>query len=220
MSSIHATVHTRGSHPLLRTGGVDGPFNDLVWSKSKCPTDPTLFGMSLEECLNECRTKTTCTAISYMNEACLTVHCSRPVPTPQKQINGAVSYILTAPTTTTTTEAPTTTTTTEAPTTTTTTEAPTTTTTTEAPTTTATPGNTTETCCPEDKFECDNGNCISPCQVCNGFNNCGDRSDERYCQGACNLAHHFLCDNDKCFRSSAKCNGRDDCGDGSDEVNC
>jgi len=78
-------------------------------------------------------------------------------------------------------------------------------------------GNSTETCCPEDKFECDNGNCISPCQVCNGFNNCGDRSDERYCQGMCSSPHHFLCDNGKCVRSTVRDNGRDDCGDGSDE---
>jgi len=78
-------------------------------------------------------------------------------------------------------------------------------------------GNTTESCCPKDKFECDNGRCISPCQVCNGFNNCGDMSDECNCQGRCGSPHHFLCDNGKCFRSNVRDNGRDDCGDGSDE---
>jgi len=80
--------------------------------------------------------------------------------------------------------------------------------------------DTSETCCPEDKFECDNGKCISPCQACNGFNNCGDRSDERYCTNECDGQHHFLCDNGKCYRSFVKCNGADDCGDGSDEANC
>merc|ERR1711970_486191 len=214
--SLHATVHARGEQPLLRTGpGYLGPYSK-VWGPM-CD-DRFVEDKSLAECLELCRNDDTCTAIAHKarDDYCALHACPLPVPEPQFTFSGFLGYVPTESPTTTTTEP--TTTTTEIITT--TTEAPTTTTTTAAPTTTTTPGNTTESCCPEDKFECDNGKCISPCQVCNGFNNCGDRSDERYCQGACNKAHHFLCDNDKCFRSSAKCNGRGDCGDGSDEANC
>jgi len=73
-------------------------------------------------------------------------------------------------------------------------------------------------CCPADKFECDNGDCIRPCQVCNGFNNCKDGSDECNCDKSnCVSPHRFLCDNKRCLRSALVRNGRDDCGDNSDE---
>ena len=35
--------------------------------------------------------------------------------------------------------------------------------------------------CPPSRFECDNGMCIYRWWRCDGSNNCGDNSDERYC---------------------------------------
>jgi len=35
--------------------------------------------------------------------------------------------------------------------------------------------------CREDQFECDDGRCISAWGVCDGWNECGDFSDEQNC---------------------------------------
>ncbi len=37
-------------------------------------------------------------------------------------------------------------------------------------------------CKSEDRFECPNGKCINQTEVCDGRNDCGDRSDEIICQ--------------------------------------
>jgi len=179
--------------------GFDGPFNN-VWMDIQCQHLVNYPSTPLQQCQDNCLVNNTCTAINFKaeNNFCVLRACGRPVPAPNGTAEGFVGYALAEPTTTTTTTiAPTTTTTT--------------TTTTEGPT---------ESCCPADKYECDNGHCITPCQVCNGFNNCGDRSEERYCNGDCNGPHHFLCDNGKCFRHTVRCDGGDDCGDGSDEAGC
>lgn len=36
--------------------------------------------------------------------------------------------------------------------------------------------------CHSDRFECPNGKCINKTEVCDGRNDCGDRSDEVVCQ--------------------------------------
>ena len=36
--------------------------------------------------------------------------------------------------------------------------------------------------CPESHWKCANGKCIYKSDVCNGYTNCGDGSDERNCR--------------------------------------
>ena len=40
--------------------------------------------------------------------------------------------------------------------------------------------------CSSSQFTCDNGKCIQPSSKCNGDDDCGDRSDEKNCQGKFN----------------------------------
>ena len=37
--------------------------------------------------------------------------------------------------------------------------------------------------CDKDDFSCGNGNCIENWAKCNGYDNCGDQSDEEGCTG-------------------------------------
>ena len=84
---------------------------------------------------------------------------------------------------------------------------------------------------------CPLGNCIDPSNMCNGYPDCNDCSDENLevCQSLgpvlcshlnsthceCPSAGDMLCRNQVCVSKALYCDGRDDCGDGTDEPeNC
>ncbi|XP_035769249.1 suppressor of tumorigenicity 14 protein-like [Neolamprologus brichardi] len=66
------------------------------------------------------------------------------------------------------------------------------------------------------RFQCNNSLCISKISQCDGWNDCGDNSDEINCT----CPGKFKCSNTRCIKKTLQCNGRDDCGDNSDELNC
>ena len=79
--------------------------------------------------------------------------------------------------------------------------------------------------CSVDEFTCSAGRikCVSIDQICDGIENCEDRSDEHHCH-TCGGPHGnwFYCGNNKndCIVSHWRCDGEQDCHDGSDELNC
>ncbi|KAK2846663.1 hypothetical protein Q5P01_009662 [Channa striata] len=66
-------------------------------------------------------------------------------------------------------------------------------------------------------FQCTNQRCIKPELTCDGWNDCGDMSDEMNCQ--CK-PDDISCKNGLCKPTFWKCDGVNDCGDGTDEENC
>lgn len=70
--------------------------------------------------------------------------------------------------------------------------------------------------CPN-KFACNSGICISKELQCDGWNDCGDMSDEMKCQ--CEK-DQFACDNGLCKPKFWECDRANDCGDWSDEKRC
>lgn len=70
--------------------------------------------------------------------------------------------------------------------------------------------------CP-DKFRCRNNNCIKLALKCDGWNDCGDMSDEVECN--CNSTD-IRCRNGFCKPMFWKCDGVNDCGDNTDEMDC
>ncbi|MCJ8733437.1 hypothetical protein PDJAM_G00223470 [Pangasius djambal] len=70
--------------------------------------------------------------------------------------------------------------------------------------------------CP-DKFLCNNKRCVSSALRCDGWNDCGDSSDERNCNCEASM---ISCKNGLCKPLFWKCDGIDDCGDKTDEMNC
>lgn len=101
--------------------------------------------------------------------------------------------------------------------------------------------------CPEGKFRCNTGRCLAPPLVCDGYDDCGDLSDELNCGESlthhwlivnpfmiahicmfillvcvpvCDLAHEHRCADGRCVSRDWLCDGDHDCLDKSDELNC
>ncbi|GAA6235702.1 suppressor of tumorigenicity 14 protein [Lates japonicus] len=70
--------------------------------------------------------------------------------------------------------------------------------------------------CPK-QFQCNNQRCIKLDLKCDGWNDCGDMSDEINCKCS---AESINCKNGLCKPVFWKCDGIDDCGDGTDELDC
>ncbi|XP_011483418.1 suppressor of tumorigenicity 14 protein homolog [Oryzias latipes] len=70
--------------------------------------------------------------------------------------------------------------------------------------------------CPK-QFFCNTSICISNALKCDGWNDCGDMSDETDCK--CDK-HQFRCANGLCKPDLWVCDTVDDCGDRSDEAQC
>lgn len=70
--------------------------------------------------------------------------------------------------------------------------------------------------CPN-QFACNSGMCISKDRKCDGWNDCGDMSDEMKCKCT---KDQFSCDNGLCKPTLWVCDRVNDCGDWSDENDC
>ena len=79
--------------------------------------------------------------------------------------------------------------------------------------------NCTRILCLPNRFQCDNGQCISKSKLCDGVNQCFDGSDEKNCTLSITCsADEIQCKTSKlCLPRSAQCNGIRECPDGSDE---
>lgn len=77
--------------------------------------------------------------------------------------------------------------------------------------------------CPPDRFRCRNNKCIPRYALCDGIDDCGDKSDEdlRHCENIrrCSL-NSFQCGSGHCIDNKLRCDGYSDCLDGTDEENC
>lgn len=74
-----------------------------------------------------------------------------------------------------------------------------------------------------DQFQCKSTHqCIDAVSVCDGFDDCVDRSDEAYdsdgpCNANKNCSNAFRCDGNRCLKRIILCDGIAQCMDGTDE---
>ena len=66
-------------------------------------------------------------------------------------------------------------------------------------------------------FQCANKNCTPSVTICDGIDDCGDKSDEAKCALECGELEFKCKSNGRCVHDSWKCDGDADCKDGSDE---
>ena len=79
------------------------------------------------------------------------------------------------------------------------------------------PSSCPERVCQKGQFQCQNKNCTLTTSICDGIDDCGDKSDEAMCEHDC-PENQFKCrSNGRCILGAWKCDGDKDCADGSDE---
>ncbi len=77
--------------------------------------------------------------------------------------------------------------------------------------------------CGDEQALCRNGLCIPDALLCDGHNDCGDRTDESDCSANTSApcaGESFACDPGQCIPESKVCDGRIDCANQEDEQNC
>ncbi|XP_070579359.1 uncharacterized protein [Ptychodera flava] len=74
--------------------------------------------------------------------------------------------------------------------------------------------------CPCFTFLCDNGKCVPEHWQCNGYDNCGDNSDEALCGLALCGDGEWQCNTGQCIHDYWRCDGYFDCPGNEDEIGC